>query len=126
MDAPKELNVNLYGDKFLERGFAVLAFDGPGQGEAPIRGNKFTPTAWIDAGAALVEWCRARPEVDDERIVGFGLSFGSYWMSQIAATQPSLRGSAVGLVLSPLPRAPPRTRTRTARRRFRPCRIMTG
>lgn len=98
MDAPKELNVNLYGDKFLERGFAVLAFDGPGQGEAPVRGNKFTPTAWIDAGAALVEWCRARPEVDDERIVGFGLSFGSYWMSQIAATQPSLRGSAVGLV----------------------------
>jgi pimeloyl-ACP methyl ester carboxylesterase len=98
MDAPKELNVNLYGDKFLERGFAVLAFDGPGQGEAPIRGNKFTPTAWIDAGAALVEWCRARPEVDDDRIVGFGLSFGSYWMSQIAATQPSLRGSAVGLV----------------------------
>jgi pimeloyl-ACP methyl ester carboxylesterase len=98
MDAPKELNVNLYGDKFLERGFAVLAFDGPGQGEAPIRGVKFTPTAWIEAGEAILAWCAERPEVDDERIVGFGLSFGSYWMSQIAATQPSLRGSAVGLV----------------------------
>jgi pimeloyl-ACP methyl ester carboxylesterase len=98
MDAPKELNVNLYGDKFLERGFAVLAFDGPGQGEAPIRGVKFTPTAWIDAGEAIMDWCRRRDEIDNERIVGFGLSFGSYWMSQIAATQPSLRGSAVGLV----------------------------
>ncbi|MFI6350101.1 alpha/beta hydrolase family protein [Streptomyces sp. NPDC050560] len=98
MDAPKELNVNMYGDKFLERGFAVLAFDGPGQGEAPVRGVKFTPTAWIDAGAALVDWCRGRPEVDEDRLVGFGLSFGSYWMSQIAATQPSLLGSAVGLV----------------------------
>lgn len=98
MDAPKELNVNLYGDKLLERGFAVLSFDGPGQGEAPIRGVKFTPTAWIDAGEALMSWCAGRAEVDDDRIVGFGLSFGSYWMAQIAATQPRLRGSAVGLV----------------------------
>lgn len=98
MDAPKELNVNLYGDKFLERGFAVLAFDGPGQGEAPVRGVKFTPTAWVDAGDAVMGWCRSRTEVNDDRTVGFGLSFGSYWMSQIAASQPSLRGSAVGLV----------------------------
>ena len=98
MDAPKELNVSLYGDKFLERGFAVLTFDGPGQGEAPIRGVKFTPTAWIEAGAAIMGWCRTRPEIDHERLVGFGLSFGSYWMSQIAATQPSLLGTAVGLV----------------------------
>ncbi|MBF8185774.1 alpha/beta fold hydrolase [Nonomuraea sp. K274] len=98
MDAPKELNVNLYGDKFLQRGFAVLAFDGPGQGEAPIRGVRFTPTAWIDAGERIMAWCRDRAEVDDDRIVGFGLSFGSYWMSQIAATQPALRGAAVGLV----------------------------
>jgi len=98
MDAPKELNVNLYGDKLLQRGFAVLSFDGPGQGEAPIRGVTFTPTAWVDAGEALVEWCRSRDEVDNDKIVGFGLSFGSYWMSQIAASQPSLKGAAVGLV----------------------------
>lgn len=98
MDAAKELNVNLYGDKLLQRGFAVLSFDGPGQGEAPIRGVKFTPTAWVEAGEVIMDWCRGREEVDNDRIVGFGLSFGSYWMSQIAATQPSLKGAAVGLV----------------------------
>lgn len=98
MDAPKELNVNLYGDKLLQRGFAVLSFDGPGQGEAPIRGVHFTPTAWIDAGEAVMRWCRERAEVDSDAVVGFGLSFGSYWMSQIAATQPDLKGCAVGLV----------------------------
>lgn len=98
MDAPKELIVNLYGDKFLERGFAVLAFDGPGQGEAPVRGLKFTPTNWIDAGEALVEWVDGRPDLDGDRMVGFGLSFGSFWMTQIAATQPRLLGCAVGLV----------------------------
>lgn len=98
MDAAKELNVNLYGDKLLQRGFGVLSFDGPGQGEAPIRGVKFTPTAWVEAGEAIMEWCRNREEVDNDRMVGFGLSFGSYWMSQIAATQPTLKGAAVGLV----------------------------
>jgi pimeloyl-ACP methyl ester carboxylesterase len=98
MDAAKELNVNLYGDKLLQRGFAVLSFDGPGQGEAPIRGVKFTPTAWVDAGEAIMDWCRGREEIDNTKIVGFGLSFGSYWMSQIAATQPELKGAAVGLV----------------------------
>jgi fermentation-respiration switch protein FrsA (DUF1100 family) len=98
MDAPKELNVSLYGDKFLERGFAVLAFDGPGQGEAPVRGLKFTNTAWIDAGEALVSWIDGRDDLDSERMVGFGLSFGSYWMTQILATQPRLRGGVVGLV----------------------------
>lgn len=76
----------------------MLAFDGPGQGEAPIRGVKFTPTAWVDAGNAILAWCRDRAEVDNDRIAAFGLSFGSYWMSQIAATQPGLRGAAVGLV----------------------------
>lgn len=98
MDAPKELNVDLYGDRFLSRGFAILTFDGPGQGEAPIRGVKFSPDAWVEAGEALVAWCAARKEIDAGRMVGFGLSFGSYWMSQIAATQPSLKATAVGLV----------------------------
>jgi pimeloyl-ACP methyl ester carboxylesterase len=98
MDAPKELNVSLYGDKFLERGFAVLTFDGPGQGEAAVRGVHFTPTAWIDAGDVIMSWCAGRPEVDTARLVAFGLSFGSFWMTQIAATQPALAGAAVGLV----------------------------
>ncbi|WP_022885454.1 alpha/beta hydrolase family protein [Glaciibacter superstes] len=98
MDQAKELNVSMYGDKFLERGFAILAFDGPGQGEAPIRGTDFTPTAWIDAGEALFDWARGRDDVDEDQIVGYGLSFGSYWMTQIAASQPTMRGAAVGLV----------------------------
>ena len=98
MDAPKELNVSLYGDKFLARGFAVLAFDGPGQGEAAVRGLKFAPMNWKDAGDAIMATLLSRPEVDADRMVAFGLSFGSYWMTQVAATQPRLKGAAVGLV----------------------------
>lgn len=98
MDAPKELNVAMYGDKLLQRGFAVLSVDGPGQGEAPIRGVHMRSTNWVDAGQVWMEHLRSRPEVDTDRIVAFGLSFGSFWMTQVAATQPSLRGCAVGLV----------------------------
>lgn len=98
MDAFKEINVAMYGDKLLERGFAVLAFDGPGQGEAIVRGIHTTTTNWVDAGHAVVAWACSRPEVDPARMVGFGISFGSYWMTQIAATQPRLRGAVVSMV----------------------------
>lgn len=98
MDAPKELNVSLYGDKLLQRGFAVLSVDGPGQGEAPIRGVHMQTSNWVDAGEVWMDFLHSRPEVDDDRIAAFGLSFGSFWMTQVAATQPSLRGCAVGLV----------------------------
>lgn len=98
MDAFKEIQLSMYGDKLLERGFAVLVVDGPGQGESPILGNYVTERNWIDAGQLLVDWLAAREEVDDDRMVAWGLSFGSFWMTQIAATQPRLKGCAVGLV----------------------------
>lgn len=98
MDAFKEINVAMYGDTLLERGFAVLAFDGPGQGEAAVRGIPTTERNWIDAGNDLMDFVRARPDLDEARTVGFGISFGSFWMTQIAATQPLLRGCVVSMV----------------------------
>lgn len=98
MDAPKELQVSMYGDKFLHRGIAVLAIDGPGQGESPVHGVYVTDTNWIDAGQVMVDYLAARPEVDPERMGAFGISFGSFWMSQVAATQPRLKGCAVAAV----------------------------
>jgi dienelactone hydrolase len=97
MDAPREIVVSRVGDPWLERGFAVLAVDGPGQGEAAINGVHVTDTNWVDAGEALVAWLRGRPEVDDDRLVCAGTSFGSFWMSQVAATQPVFKGCSVAL-----------------------------
>ena len=42
MDSFKEIQVALYGDRFLNRGMAVLAIDGPGQYEAPMVGVYFS------------------------------------------------------------------------------------
>jgi alpha-beta hydrolase superfamily lysophospholipase len=97
MDSTREGIVARVGDKLLARGFAVLAFDGPGQAEAPIHGLYVNASNWIDAGHALIAWCRRRAEVDMDRLVCTGTSFGSFWTSQIAATQPMLKGCAAGL-----------------------------
>jgi alpha-beta hydrolase superfamily lysophospholipase len=97
MDAAREIIIAREGDGLLARGFAVLAFDGPGQGEAPIHGLYVTASNWVDAGEALVGWCRSRPEIDIDRLVCSGTSFGSFWISQIAATQPIFKGCAAAL-----------------------------
>ena len=55
MDSFKEMQVALYGDRFLNRGMAVLAIDGPGQYEAPMIGLYFSVESWMAAGRALVE-----------------------------------------------------------------------
>lgn len=102
MDGAREILVKREGDGLLGRGFAVLAFDGPGQGESAIHGYHVSATNWIDAGEAIVSWCRGRPELDADRMVISGTSFGSFWAMQIAATQPILKGcSAVMPVFEP-------------------------
>jgi hypothetical protein len=66
MDAPREVLVARAGDPWLTRGFAVLAIDGPGQGESAIRGVHVTPTAWIDAGRRWTpdDWSARAPASD--------------------------------------------------------------
>lgn len=98
MDAGREFVVANVGDEQLRRGLAVLAIDGPGQSEAATRGLYTSPEAWAEAGDALVRWAHDRSEVDAERVVLSGVSFGSYFMTQVAATHPgAFRGCAVEL-----------------------------
>jgi dienelactone hydrolase len=97
MDTRKEHVISQYGDRFLSRGFAVLTVDGPGRGEAPLLGAYATEDNWIVAGEVFMKFLLQRPEVDPDRIVAFGSSFGSYWMAQVAATQPRIKGLATTL-----------------------------
>jgi fermentation-respiration switch protein FrsA (DUF1100 family) len=98
LDTYKEQMVSLYGDKFLERGIASLALDGPGQGECCIRDIHVTATNFMDAGRAALAWMRAQPELDPDRIALFGTSFGSFWGTQIASIDDRLKGCAVTFV----------------------------
>ena len=95
MDSYKEIQVALYGDKFLNRGMAVLAIDGPGQYEAPMIGLHFTMENWMATGPALVDWIAARPELDAARIGVVGTSFGSLFGTVLTGSEPRIKACAV-------------------------------
>lgn len=98
MDTFKEKLVWGYGDKMIERGFAALAIDGPGQSEALMRGLKITADNFADAGKACVAWIDTRKDLDQDRIGVFGRSFGSYAATVLAnAIADRIRGAVVGL-----------------------------
>jgi dienelactone hydrolase len=98
MDGFKEMMHSLYGDRFLERGIASLAIDGPGQGECCVRDIHVTATNFKDTGRAALAWMRVQPELDPDRIALFGVSFGSFWATQVASIDDRVKGCAVAYV----------------------------
>jgi dienelactone hydrolase len=98
MDSFKEMSVALYGDRWLNRGLAVLALDGPGQYESPVLEIFFSMDAWIATGTKAVDWLTARPEIDPTRIGLSGNSFGSFFGTLAAAHEPRIRAVSVSAV----------------------------
>jgi len=95
MDMFKEMFNPVYGDKLLERGMAVLAFDGPGQNEARItRKICVTSDNFVHAGKGAMDFLIKRPEIDSEKIGVVGVSMGSFWSIQIAAHDPRYKAAA--------------------------------
>lgn len=85
MDGSKENMVALHGDSALTRGMAVLALDGPGQGETRNRGVTISSNNFAAAAETAVQWLAGRPEIDSDRIVIRGSSFGTYYGTVAAA-----------------------------------------
>lgn len=95
MDSCKEHMVSMYGDPYMERGFAMLALDGPGQAESISRGIYFTPSNFGDAAEAVLAWVKTHPALDAEKIVMRGSSFGTYFGTvATAACGDRIRGFA--------------------------------
>jgi alpha-beta hydrolase superfamily lysophospholipase len=90
MDTYKEVFVALNGDRWLSRGIAVLALDGPGQAECRVLGLTVSMENWTQVGKAAVEWLLARPEIDPARIGAFGNSFGSFFVTIVTANEPRI------------------------------------
>ena len=85
MDGSKENMVAGHGDGALSRGMAVLALDGPGQGETRNRGVTISADNFAEAAETCVGWLAARPEIATQRIVIRGSSFGTYYGTVAAA-----------------------------------------
>jgi pimeloyl-ACP methyl ester carboxylesterase len=88
LDSTKE-ELHAYEEPFLARGIAVLAIDGPGQGEAeyeiPICGD------YERAASTVVDWIEKRHDLDSHRIGIWGVSLGGYYAPRAAAFEKRLR-----------------------------------
>jgi len=95
MDSFKEIAVSIYGDRWLMRGVAVLALDGPGQYESAVLGIPVTIDNWMATGPAVMSYLSTRSEVDMKRVGLTGNSFGSFFGTVMAAHEPRFRACAV-------------------------------
>jgi hypothetical protein len=74
----------------VERGYNVLAFDGPGQyGPLHRAGLVFRPD-WEKAVTPVVDFALKQPSVDPKRIALMGVSLGGYLAPRAAAFEPRL------------------------------------
>ena len=88
LDSTKE-EIHAYEEPFLARGIAVLAIDGPGQGEAeydiPICGD------YERAARAVVDWIEKRSDLDKENVGIWGVSLGGYYAPRAAAYEKRIK-----------------------------------
>ena len=74
----------------LERGWNVLMFSGPGQGGMLFEKNQTFIPEWEKVITPIVDWLRRRSDVDRDRIVLTGSSFGGMLVPRAAAFEPRL------------------------------------
>jgi dipeptidyl aminopeptidase/acylaminoacyl peptidase len=90
LDSVKE-ELHYYGDDFLRRGMAVLAIDGPGQGEMefehPLRHDFEVPIRYV------IDFLEGRPDVDASRVGLMGVSLGGHYAARAAAFEPRLKAA---------------------------------
>ena len=90
LDSVKE-ELQATAEYMLARGLAVIAIDGPGQGEAeyefPIE------PAYERVVTAVADYLKGRDDVDPDRIGVFGVSLGGYYAARSAAYEPRVRAA---------------------------------
>lgn len=94
IDAFAEEQYFKIGSALIERGYGVLLLNGPGQGDAKLRGI-FGRYDFETVAAAAVDYLRAQPGVDGDRIAFIGSSLGGYFAARAAAFEPRLRATVI-------------------------------
>ena len=95
MDGFKEGSTALKDDRFLTRGYAVLAFEGPGYWEPPLRGIYVDVPGWAECGKLVCDWIAKRPELDVTKIGMTGVSFGSFFSAIMMSGDARFKACAI-------------------------------
>jgi esterase FrsA len=75
----------------LPFGVGVLAVDGPGTGQSPIKVS-VTADRML---SRVIDYAQSRPEVDKNRLAMHGVSWGAYWATKMAIVERSrLKGAS--------------------------------
>jgi dienelactone hydrolase len=88
LDSAKE-EMDEYENRFLKRGLATLAFDGPGQGEAEY--DFAICPEYEKPVKAVIDWLETRPDVDLARVGIWGVSLGGYYAPRAAAFEKRIK-----------------------------------
>lgn len=91
LDSTKE-ELLTFEMNFLDRGMAILAFDGPGQGEAEY--DFAIRPDYENVVAPVIDWVeRNLPQVDASRIGIWGISLGGYYAPRSAAFERRIKAA---------------------------------
>ena len=85
MDQTKEVFPHARRNVAAERGFHVLAMDGPGQGNSNMQKIRAVGDNYERAGAAVLDHLLGREEVEPTKIGIYGISMGSFWSLRLAS-----------------------------------------
>lgn len=89
-DGTAEENYFMSGRAALERGYNVLAYDGPGQGHALFKDGLTLRPDWEAVLRPVVDFALAQPDADPDGIVLLGISLGGYLAPRGASAEPRL------------------------------------
>lgn len=93
LDAAKE-DAYQFSNLCLDRGLAILTFDGPGQGETFYAGMRMGE-GWHMAVSAVIGYLETRSEIDPGRIGMIGRSTGGFLAARATATDKRVQALAV-------------------------------
>jgi esterase FrsA len=90
LDSRKETVAETYAAALAE-GIGFFAVDSPGTGQAPLKADESSDRMY----SRVLDYLATRPEIDKNRILVHGQSFGAYWAAKLAHTEAKRLAGAV-------------------------------
>lgn len=80
-----------FAEAFTRAGFATITFDYRGFGDSDGERGRLVPAMQIDDIIAVMNWAKAQPSLDAQRIGLWGTSFGGCHVFGAAAREPAIK-----------------------------------